>query len=73
MAKSNSVVFYLPINTDMSIMDLELDFVKPGVEEEGLDENEEVEGENQPNSGEKLNKCNQCEFTCADPSSSSQH
>ena len=31
-------------------------------EEEGLDENEEGEGVNQPDKGEKSNKCNQCDY-----------
>ena len=35
-------------------MDFNLDYVNP----EGLDENEEEEGVNQPQSGEKSNKCN---------------
>ena len=42
-------------------MDFDLDFVYPE-EEEGLDENEEGEGVTQPHSGEKLKKCNQCDF-----------
>ena len=42
-------------------MDIDLDFVDPE-KEMGLDENEEGEGVNQPDSGEKLNKCNQCDY-----------
>ena len=42
-------------------MDFDLDFVYPE-EEEGLDENEEGEGVTQSHSGEKLKKCNQCDF-----------
>ena len=44
----NSVFWYLPIKTDMSSMDFDLDSVNP----EGLDEKEEGEGVNQPHSGE---------------------
>ena len=39
-------------------MDIDLDFINP----EGLEENEEGEGVNQPHSAEKSNKCNQCDF-----------
>ena len=42
-------------------MDIDLDFVNPE-EEEGLDENREGEGENQSHNGEKLNKCNKCDY-----------
>ena len=42
-------------------MDFDLDFVNPQ-EEEGFGENEEGEGVNQPHSGDKLNKCNQCDY-----------
>ena len=42
-------------------MDIDLDFVDPE-KEMGLDENAEEEGVNQPDSGEKLNKCNQCDY-----------
>ena len=40
-------------------MDFDLECVN-FEEEEGLDENEEGEDANQPHSGEKSNKCNQC-------------
>ena len=43
------------------LMDIDLDFVDPE-KEMGLDENEEEEGVNQPDSGEKFNKCNQCDY-----------
>ena len=49
-------------------MDIDLDFVDPE-KEMGLDENEEGEGVNQPDSGEKFNKCNQCDY----PSSEAGH
>ena len=39
-------------------MDFGLDFSNP----EGLDENEEEKGINQPHSGEMSNKCNQCDY-----------
>ena len=55
---NNSVVWYLPIKTDTSNMDIELEFVDPE-EEGGLEENEEGEG-HQPKSGGKSNKCYQC-------------
>ena len=42
-------------------MDFDLDFVNPE-EEEGLDENREGKGVNQPHSGDKLSKCNQCDY-----------
>ena len=42
-------------------MDINLDNVYPE-EEEGLDEIEEGLGVNQSDSGEKLNKCNQCDY-----------
>ena len=58
----NSVVCCLPIKTDMSSIDFDLDFVDFEEEEEGLDENEEGEGVNQPLGGEKSNKCNQCDY-----------
>ena len=45
----------------MSSLDFDLDFVNPE-EEGGLDENEEGMGVNQPHSGEKLKKCNQCDY-----------
>ena len=48
------------MKTDMFSMDFNLDYVNPE-EEEGLD-NEEREGANQPYSGEKSNKCNQCDY-----------
>ena len=47
-----SVVWYLPMKTDMFSMDFNLDYVNPE-EEEGLDKNEEGERANQPYSGEK--------------------
>ena len=40
-------------------MDFDLDFVE---EDESLEENEEGEGVNQTHSGEKLKKCNQCNY-----------
>ena len=43
----------------MSRMEFDHDFVNPE-EEKGLDENEEGEGINQPQSGE--NKCSQCDY-----------
>ena len=45
----------------MSSLDFDLDFVNPE-EEEGLDENREGKGVNQPHSGDKLSKCNQCDY-----------
>ena len=39
-------------------MDIDLDNINP----EGLEENEEGGGLNQPHSGEKSNKCNQCDY-----------
>ena len=45
-----SVVWHLPMKSDMFSMDFNLDYVNP---EEGLDKNEEGEGANQPYSGEK--------------------
>ena len=56
-----SLVWYLPMKTDMFSMDFNLDYINPE-EEEGLDKNEEGEGANQPYSGEKSNKCNQCDY-----------
>ena len=41
-------------------MEFDLDFVN--LEEEGLEENEEGKGGNQPHSEERLNKCNQCDY-----------
>ena len=46
----------------MSSLDFDLDFVNPE-EEEGLDENREGKGVNQPHSGDKLSKCNQYDYT----------
>ena len=42
-------------------MDFNLHFHNPE-EEEGLDSNEESGGVNQQHSGEKSNKCNQCDY-----------
>ena len=39
-------------------MDIDLDHINP----EGLEENEEGEGVNQPHSGERSKKCYQCDF-----------
>ena len=56
---NNSVVWYLPIETDMTMsMEFNLDFVNPN-EEKYLGENEEVDGVKHPNSEEKSNKCSQ--------------
>ena len=43
-------------------MDFDLDFVNPEPQAEGLDENEEREGLDQPQRGEKSNTCNQCDY-----------
>ena len=52
---NNSVVWYLPIETDMTMsMEFNLDFVNPN-EEKYLGENEEVDGVKHPNSEEKSN------------------
>ena len=41
--------------------------------EEGLEENEEGEGVNQPHNGEKLNKCNQCDYSCSQAGNLRRH
>ena len=51
----------------MPSMDFKLDFVNP----EGLDEKEE--GINEPQTGEKLNKCNQCDFASSRASNFRAH
>ena len=43
-------------------MDFDLDFVNPEPQAEGLNENEEGEGLDQPQRGEKSNTCNQCDY-----------
>ena len=48
---------------------MDLDFIIP----EGLDENEEVAGVNQPHSGEKSNKCNQCDYAFSRAGNLRQH
>ena len=52
-------------------MDFDLDFVNPEEEEKSLAENKE--GVNQPQSGEKLNKCNQCNFASSYASDLRKH
>ena len=42
-------------------MEFDINFVIPE-EEKIFDKNEKGEGENQTHSGEKLHKCNQCDF-----------
>ena len=54
----------------MSSMDIDLDAVNPE-EEEGLDENKE--GVNQPHSGEKSNKCKQCDYASSQPGDLRRH
>ena len=54
----------------MSSMDFDLDAVNPE-EEEGLVENKE--GVNQPHSGEKSNKCKQCDYASSQPGDLRRH
>ena len=53
-------------------MDFDLEFANPE-EKEALDENEDGAGENQPNDGEKSNKCYQCDYASSYASALKTH
>ena len=48
-----------------SIMDFDLDIVNPEEQEEGLESSESLRRHLIIQSGEKLNKCKQCNFVCS--------